>query len=148
MIYKSWVWPNLKFQWLDDYYLLAATMREGDSRSCLQGHKVNLTSLQLMGMMSLAVKMTWKSAQCLWRLLRVFYGKNPQLSLFSVATTKWCILGQTQANHNLSQTVWGQIFIPSLFSQPLLMHCSKTWVILVASHVLKFCFSTVSLLHF
>lgn len=112
-------------------------MREGESRSCLQGHKVNLTSLQLIGMMSLAVKMTWESAQCLGRL---FYGKNPQLSFLSVATTKCCIFGQTQANalfKNLSHT--GSLPCPEV-----LFHNSLALSSLRAFNVTKACYLQVT----
>lgn len=112
-------------------------MREGESRSCLQGHKVNLTSLQLIGMMSLAVKMTWESAQCLGRL---FYWKNPQLSFLSVATTKCCILGQTQANalfKNLSHT--GSLPCPEV-----LFHNSLALSSLRAFNVTKACYLQVT----
>ena len=105
---QFWVWFNLKCQNLDENDILATSIGEGDSwfqKPCLLGHKINLTSLELMGMMSLAVTLTWKSARC-WRRSAApqtahLKGRKTTALIPQSRNNEVCILGQTRASRNL-----------------------------------------------
>lgn len=112
-------------------FILATTMRETWTqiqKACLRNHKINLTSLQPMGMIALAVTLTLEECSVLAEVwsstaapqAATAFIPQPWEMLYS-----WPNANQLQPACHSSLHVCGQIFIPSLFSQTAAAHCLK-----------------------
>ena len=119
-----------------------------------QGHKINLASLHLIGMMSLATILTWKSAHC----LAAFCFPPSRPSEKARATTAF--IPQSCSNkmlcswsndkqvttclsfliNGLRKTSFRSLIVLSTAAQ-----CSRAWVMLVPSRFLNAAISVLSL---
>lgn len=102
---RSWVWPGLKFQRQDD--CCRNYERDGirSKSHVYKVTKINLTSLLLMGMMTLAVTLTWTSSKCWQRPLfsdssaaaphTVYLKRQKNRSFHSLVLRKWNVFSNT-----------------------------------------------------
>lgn len=136
------VWLNLTFQRLDDYYVLAATMRrEGNARSqiqkpCFQGRKNQFDSPPTDGndvfgcniyldecSVLAEVCAHWESSTAAPQTARLKGRKTTAFIPHSCENKMlccWSNASRSQPACHFSLNACGHIFIPSLFSQPLL----------------------------